>query len=285
MEPIEPVRPFRWDLARGDRLGSLIDGHDTAPAHLDELTDCAAKVLARSADGDLFFVGRSPDSLFDLLSGVLAESSHQERLHRLPLSLYGHDGEGLTQDERARLRAHLTAFGVTPRRLAGGGRPVVFVDLVLHGSTFGNLHAELRDWVADERASWNTIRARLGYLGITVREKTSPNTRRWQQHADWVRELPARAVRNVSVEGHLWRYMGNVQHKTERSFRRTRWADPDMTLPRHDDAARAALAEAVRFYRGGRTRTVRSRVHRVLTGEPTFREPWLRDLARSLRPR
>ncbi|RKS09818.1 hypothetical protein DFP74_5563 [Nocardiopsis sp. Huas11] len=283
MEPIEPVRPFRWDLARGDRLGSLVDGHDTAPFQLEGLTDCAARVLARSADGDMYFVGRSPDSLFDLLSGVLADSPHQERLHRLPLSLFGEDGRGLTPDERERLRALLTAAGVTPRRLAGGVRPVVFVDLVHRGSTFANLHAELRDWIDDERAPWNTIRGRLGYLGITVREKTSPNTWRWQQHADWVRELPARAVRNVSIEGHLWRYMGDRQDKTEPSFRRTRWADPDMTLPRHDDAARAALAEAVRFYRGGRTRAVRSRVHRVLTGEPAFRDPWLRDLARTLR--
>ena len=285
MEPIEPVRPFRWNLARGDRLGSLIDGHDTAPAYIDELTDCAAKVLARSADGDLFFVGRSPDSLFDLLSGVLAESPHQERLHQLPLSLHGDDGERLSQEERARLRALLSASGVTPERLAGRGRPVVFVDLVAEGTTFGNLNRELRAWIDDERAAWNVIRTRLRYLGITPREKTGPNTWRWHQHAEWVRELPARAVRNVSVRDRLWDHLAGDQPKTARSFRRTRWADPGMALPRHDAEARAALAQAVWFYRGGRTRTVRSRVHRVLTGEPTFRDPWLRDLARTIRPR
>jgi hypothetical protein len=285
MEPIEPVRPFRWDLARGDRLGSLIDGHDTAPAHLDELTDCAAKVLARSADGDLFFVGRSPDSLFDLLSGVLAEAPHQERLHRLPLSLYGLDGQGLDAAERAQLRANLTATGLSPDRLARRRRPVVLVDLVLHGSTFTNLHQHLRDWIEDERAPWDVIRTKLRYLGITAREKTSPNTWRWQQHKEWVRELPASAVRNVSVPLWLWRYLGNDQPKTALSFRRTRWADLDVTVPRHDEGARAALAEAVAVYRHGRTATARSQIHRVLTGEPTFREPWLRDLARTLRPR
>jgi hypothetical protein len=30
-------------------------------------------VIAAAADGDLVFVGRSPESIFDYLSGVLAE--------------------------------------------------------------------------------------------------------------------------------------------------------------------------------------------------------------------
>ncbi|WP_255351873.1 hypothetical protein [Nocardiopsis sp. NRRL B-16309] len=33
------------------------------------------------------------------------------------------------------------------------------------------------------------------------------------------------------------------------------------------------------------TAAARSRIHRALTGERAFREPWLRDLARTLRPR
>jgi hypothetical protein len=66
--------PFRWDLVTPDRLGSLLDG-TVQPSlwFLEELVDCAGKVVARGGNGDLVFVGRSLDSMFDLLSGALAD--------------------------------------------------------------------------------------------------------------------------------------------------------------------------------------------------------------------
>jgi len=79
--------PFRWDLVTPDQLGTMLDG--AAPPDLwflDELVTCTGKVLARSGNGDLYFVGRSLDSMFDLLGGVLAGPVGVQRLHRLPLS-------------------------------------------------------------------------------------------------------------------------------------------------------------------------------------------------------
>ncbi len=60
--------PFRWDLVTPDQLGSLTTG-TPAPAlwFLDDLIRCTGQVVARSGDGDLVFVGRSLDSMFDLL--------------------------------------------------------------------------------------------------------------------------------------------------------------------------------------------------------------------------
>ena len=66
--------PFRWDLVSPDRLGSLLDGVATSEVtYLAELAACAGKVLARSGNGDLVFVGRSLDSMFDLLGGALED--------------------------------------------------------------------------------------------------------------------------------------------------------------------------------------------------------------------
>ncbi|MDQ7904166.1 hypothetical protein RB614_06470 [Phytohabitans sp. ZYX-F-186] len=68
--------PFRWDLVTPDQLGSLLRG--TSPPDLwflDDLVACTGKVLARSGNGDLVFVGRSLDSMFDLLGGALAGSA------------------------------------------------------------------------------------------------------------------------------------------------------------------------------------------------------------------
>jgi hypothetical protein len=78
--------PFRWDLVTPDQLGSLIAGTDAPDLwFLDDLTGCTGKVLARSGNGDLVFVGRSLDSMFDLLGGVFAGRA-EPRLMRLPFS-------------------------------------------------------------------------------------------------------------------------------------------------------------------------------------------------------
>ncbi|WP_432950029.1 hypothetical protein ACQPXM_18025 [Kribbella sp. CA-253562] len=280
---VEPNQPFRWDLLRPDQLGSLLDGvEEPRLLFLDDLVDCAGRVLAQSADGELYFVGRSVDSLYDLLSGALAGSAWQDRLHSLPLSLYGYDGRGFDPMELRQLRVNLTAAGLAPADLMRG-RPTVFVDLVYVGSTFGNLYAVLREWIDEDKAQWDVIRRQLRFVGITSREKTSPNTWRWHQHAEWTAELPPAAVRNVSLDPQVWSYFGDYQHKTARSFRRTRWSDPEVTAPRHDEKGRFALAEAVRLVERGRSPEIRRRLADRLAHEPTGSERWSRGLQQALR--
>ena len=71
------VRPFRWDIGRRSQLGSFphVTPPETYPEFEDDLLACAARVLAFAGDSDLVFVGRSPQPLFDLLSGLLLDTS------------------------------------------------------------------------------------------------------------------------------------------------------------------------------------------------------------------
>ncbi|PSK81392.1 hypothetical protein CLV63_1478 [Murinocardiopsis flavida] len=285
-ESPEPTRPFRWDLVRRDQLGSLLGGTpEFFPEYLDEMVHCAARILALSADGDLYFVGRSADDLHDLLSGVLSGTSWRDRVRQLPLSLYQGDGARLTPAETRQLRVNLDADGLAPAALMRRDRPVVFTDLVASGSTFGNLHRLLRDWIAEERAPWDVIRTKLRYIGVTGRRRTSPNTWRWQQHAEWTAELPARAVRNVSMDERRWQYLAAAEPKITPSFRRTRWLDPSVAQPRHDDETRKALASAVALVEHGRGPEVRARILDRLRAEPAAKERWLRTFLPELRPR
>ncbi|TDC80158.1 hypothetical protein [Actinomadura sp. 7K507] len=281
-EDLEPFRPFRWDLVRRQQLGSLMDASPEPDLwFLDELIDCSAKVLARCADGELYFVGRSPDSLFDLLSGALADSSWRGRLHLLPFSLrWG--AEDLTGPLVAQLRANLTAAGLSPHELARKDRAVVFTDLVSEGGTFESLYTLLRDWIDDERAQWDVIRRKLRFLGITWRQKTSPKTWRWQQKSDWTGELPRKSITNISLDGEVWGYLGNRQDKLTASFHQQRWSEHSVRRPRHDQDARHALAEAVALVETGRTREVRNRLARHIAEEPTVSERWVRALVSEL---
>jgi len=285
VDPVDPGanRPFRWDLVTPDQLGSLLDGA-TEPElwFLDELVVCAARVLGRCGGGQLHFVGRSADSVFDLLSGALAATSWAGRLHRLPFSFRG-DTAGLSSFEISRARANFATSGLDPTSLAHSRGPVAFVDLVAAGFTFANLYRLLRPWVEQERAQWDVIRRKLRFVGITIRGETSPKTWRWHQHSTWTRDLPASAVCNVSLDEMVWCYFGNSQTKLTRSFGPSLWTGIEADPPRHNDLTRDAVAEAVALVAYGRTAAARAALVRAMAAEPAFRQTWLRDLAIEMR--
>ncbi|WJK38162.1 hypothetical protein O7608_16725 [Solwaraspora sp. WMMA2056] len=282
--------PFRWDLVTPDQLGTLLDG--AAPPDLwflDELVTCTGKVLARSGNGDLYFVGRSLDSMFDLLGGVLAGLVGVQRLHRLPLSFQRpavRSGSRwrrrpLTRAEVAQGRRFLAAVGLTPHTLARRDRPAVLVDVVHRGATFTELFTLLRDWIDAEREPWPVIRRKLRFVGVTRRTRTSPKTYRWQQHADWTRTLPAAAVTNVSLDPWVWSYFGDHQVKLTRSLYPDRWLAED-TGPGRDERTRQALAEAAALVAYGRSRAGRHAVARAVGRDHALAQPWLRTLVTNL---
>jgi hypothetical protein len=274
--------PFRWDLIRPDQLGSLLDGTPAPDLwFLDSLVECAGKVVARCGGGDLVFVGRSLDSMFDLLSGALSGTDAPVRLSRLPLSFARPFWGPLTIAERAQARRILAGMGLAPGALARRDVPVAFADVVSQGSTFGDLFAQVRQWVDDEHAQWDVIRSKVRFIGVTPRKKTSPSTFRWQQHAAWTRELPAASVVNVSLDQFAWSHFADYQVKLHRSFRPKHWvaeADP----PGRDEKTRQALAEAVALVAYGRSPQGRRALARAMGREPALSKAWVRSLVTHL---
>lgn len=106
------------------------------------------------------------------------------------------------------------------------------------------------------------MRPKLRFIGITHREKTSPNAFRWQQHAEWTSRLPASSVLNVSLPAPVWGYFGNTQPKMTASFTSRRWADAAIASPRRDPVARKALAAAVAIVEHGDPAETRTRYGR-----------------------
>lgn len=134
-------------------------------------------------------------------------------------------------------RRMLGHLGLSPYALA---RPITFVDVVYGGSTSTVLYDMLRAWIEQERQPWSVIRCNLRFAGVTSRTKTSPSTFHCHQYADWTRQLPARSVRNVSLDRYLWSYLADNQIKLNRSFRpRDRLTGIDGP----DDGERARQAE------------------------------------------
>lgn len=279
------AKPFRWQVARRERLGRLLDG-ERAPAYpelIDDLLGCCARVIAHAGDADLVFVGRSPESIFDLGSGLLADTAWAPRLQLLNVSLRR---GGAIDDPplRAALREQLADVGLAPPALARAPRPIALVDLVYEGHTFAALADTLTRW-ADETGQTRPLRRRVRWVGITMAGKTSPKAWRWHQQASWTSGFPRTAFCNVAIDGRLWRYLGNTQLKVTRTHPRDRWLDPSQAAPPRDAASLAALRLAWDLFTAGSSSPHRLELARRLVANDRMRTRWLRQLVLELRGR
>ena len=142
----------------------------------------------------------------------------------------------------------------------------------------GGLIEILEDWTRSQRGDWPAVARKLRVVGLTERRRTSPNTWRWQQHAEWVDRLTPQDIKNVSVPPRLWDFLGDRAPKTSASFGPDRWGDAESAKPVRNDEARAALALAVRLFDLGREARTRLLFARLLAGEPAMTESWFRSL-------
>ncbi len=282
--------PLRWDLVPPAQLGTLLDGVPQPTLwFLDDLVACAGRIVARSGGGDLVLVGRSLDSVHDLLSGAFADGpdsaglrGHDDvppvSLRHLPVSLRRPPpgmpfarwrAVAFTPAERRRAYRVLAELGLAPVDLARRRRPVAFADVVSEGATFTELFHLLREYADEQRTPWDVVRGGIRFVGVTRQERVSPSTSRREQHAGWTGGVD---VVDVPLHPWVWRYLADVQVKLPRTYR------PESSSEVVEGpATRAALAEAVALVDHGRSRAGRQALATVMRTEPAMREPWLRQ--------
>lgn len=282
---LEPNRPFRWDVTRREHLGSLVARPGEDLWYLKELEACAAKVLAGCGNArQLYFVGRSPTSICDYLTGTLESTSWGNRLVRLPFSMrWAEDRRRVLRDSRLRrqLQMNLGALGLDPDNLQRGRGGIAFVDLVADGGTFANLAVLIQAWTREVGAQWDVVRSKLRFVAITADRQPYPGLRRLQDEAPGLKLVPRSAVTQISINGDVWSHFGDRQAKVERRFHHQRWGQVDG--PTYEDDVLDAVATAVRLVELGRTSSARHRLTRRLAAERQFSERWLRALVAELR--
>ncbi len=280
------MKPFRWNLAKREQLGRLTEGQRSRayPEFIEELRTCASRLLAYSDDAYLAFVGRSPESLFDYLSGVFSESAKLEDFVLLNISNRHRDIEEIRATDREAheaLQEHFRECELSPHDIHHRQGKTCFTDLVYSGGTFGKIADFLFDWAREENVPGKELRLKLGFLGITSRTKTSPNTWRWQQRSEWVERLQVKNIRNVSVPLSLWHYLGDYQDKVSRSNHQERWASESILQPPRESANLEALRRAYDLYVRGQNE--RQLFSDLLCQEAAMTEDWFRKLVSDLR--
>jgi hypothetical protein len=288
MDVSAPIKPFRWKLAKREQLGELVDiaAAETYPGFVEHLRTAAARVLAMAGDSDLVFVGRSPECLFDYLSGTLEGIADAPSLTLMHFSAPNVPADELARRHAAELDALFAYFAserLDPTSIATYGKRVRFIDVVASGQTFGALVECLRLWAERQGADWNVVERRIGFVGLTPQKETSPNVWRWWKHQPWAKALTKTPIKNVALPESFWGYIANNDEKATPSHWLKRWASPESTEPCRDPHRLRGLRLALDNYDRGRDKTERALFVRELTQLPGMRDAWLRSLVLRLR--
>ena len=284
------MQPFRWNIARREQLGKLIADiphrNLNRDGFLPDLRRVAARVLAFADNADLVFIGRTPENLFDYLSGAFAGVDDAPALHLVQFSLrWAGDGgvRALAPDKLDGFFAYLTEAKLDAARIARAAAPLALVDFVAHGGTMQNF-VELLELQAERQgADWNAVQRRLRIIGLRVRTHNSPNTWRWQQHQDWLHRIPDTVIKNVSAPGRLLYYIANTQDKVTHSFHPGLWDLDKDPASEASNAQRTALAFAVQLYDAGQSRDERNRLAAEIAALPEMKQAATRRLVSRLK--
>ncbi len=250
----------------------------------EDMLQCCARLLAQGAKYDLVFVGRSPESLFDHLSGMLLQTEFKNRLTLLQLSLRHYNkGKPNWYSNTAPLKKYFETVKLDPLSISRRKKPVAFVDLVYTGATFHSLILFLKLWSEDLNLNWQAVRAKIRLLGIVERRKTSPNTFRWQQHKRWKNLLDARSMKNVSIKPSWWAHLGNDQEKATETFDETAWTSESAYRPIRNVYTLVGLQNALYWFELGMQKERRKSFSDLLSEQPEMKEEELRFLVASLR--
>jgi len=284
------MNTFRWNISKREQLGKLIDGSIEEIYYpenfMDELLKCCARIISFSDNSEFVFIGRSPESIFDYLSGLLCDTSWHDRCLLFNYSNRDYDVKYLRKFYKGsifEIRKQLTECNLSPYELIQKKRAVSFVDIVSSGRTFTHFIEIFFDWINEVKCDRKAVLKKIRFIGITIKEKTSPNTWRWHQNLEWTEEFRSGQIKNVSLEGSIAFYLAGVQNKTILSNNPERWGDEIMKQPPRDEGNIEALKFACKLFQCGSTGEHRLRFAHYLAKEPGMKLPWFRKLINELR--
>jgi len=280
------MKPFRWNLKKREQLGELISGREPNfdESYTQELIESSARLVARSESRKIVFVGRSPESYFDFLSGAMIETSKNSDIELLNISNRFEDIRDFKQtmpDAYLAIKSHFEILGISPQNLIAHNKGIYFCDLVHSGATFGKLFEFLIDWTKQEKLSVASLISKIGFLGITQRTKNSPKTWRWQQHQEWVKKYRMLKIKNISISYWFWDYLGNRQEKVTRSNFPNKWSDESILNPFRGEKELNALTQAYHLFNLG----VKNKklLAKELGKQFEVKEQWLRSFILELK--
>lgn len=266
--------PFRWNFDRHNEVGRRLLSVELplySERFVNDLLELGARVLFHARRDRLAFVGRSPESVYDLLCGLFADSAIRKRLWLLPFSMRASSLASVRRDDPGAieaLRNHLSSLQLDPPSIVARDGSISFIDLVESGETYLNLLDFYSAWATDAGIGWRAIRGKLHAIALVRADYASNRPSCWIRRDPMSRFAGVIRTTTLGISRSLWWYLAVDQPKVTKSHVPARWRTPvtadELRSARFWTGARAAL-----FLRDlGRSPEVRRRFQRLLRARP-----------------
>lgn len=267
---------FRTEMAKAQK---------EAHRHSQDLLKCCARIISLMGHCDLVFVGRSPEPIFDHLSGLLYDTTYKSRLTLFHYSNARYINEVIDWKRAVlALKKYLVAIQLDPKTILKRKRCIAFVDIADSGSTFYDLITFYENWSDCLGLDWKQVRSKIRILGIVGRQKTSPKAYRWHQEGKCRNLLDINAIKNTSVTSKFLVYLGSWSaHKASVSFSSRYWGVETAYVPTRTDTTLIGLQLALDWFELGRTDERRQMFAKELSGQAEMKDSEIRNLVLQLR--
>lgn len=129
--------------------------------YINDIIKTSAKILNYCRDGELFFIGRSPENIYDFLLGAL-DSPWNEKLHLVLLSMEGYeDYKSLLSGQKKAIQCYLTNCGLHPQTIISRKKRTCIVDFTCRATTIDNFLLFMEKWTLEEKLSLGCMQGKI----------------------------------------------------------------------------------------------------------------------------
>ena len=230
----EELIPQRLPLYRGNIPKLREECVDLSKDYSKNTVAIAAQTLALCRDGELFFIGRSAESVYDFLWGALDRLTWQSRLHLVVISTRNYEGyPALTAQQKKGIQTYLTHLGLHPKQIIQRKRRTCLVDFVYSGWTIDAFLLLMQEWTKECRLSLADMQSKIECILF----QQEGENREDLCNADFVNYYGwgRRSLHLVTVPHNFWYDATENVKKTLDSYTINDWGDAEGIRMLHPD--------------------------------------------------
>lgn len=205
---------------------------------VDNVIQISAWILNYCRDGELFFFGRSPENIYDFLSGVFKDFSWKDRLHLVLLSTrYTKYEETLydviTDEQKTSVKKYLTSVGLHPKDIIQRKRRTCLVDFIHSGYSINNFVTIMERWCQEEKLSVKDMLFKFEFIMIEkeehVVELAEKGVEPYFMMTDIVNKCgyQSNSYHLITISDKLWESFSENPEKVTESYPAYKWGDDD----------------------------------------------------------
>jgi hypothetical protein len=221
--------PVRFDVHKNN----VVAYGKNSIKNQNQIVEAAARVIEKCFNGNIYFIGRSPEYIYDYLRSALKDlKAWRDRCRLVIISTAKAPGYmDLTEEARDGLKTYLEKEGLSPGNIIRGRKRTCLVDFLFSGRTITVLVNFLFNWCIELKLNRQDLLYKIDAIMFITRSDKE-RLRRISvmdlfPNAFWINScgFGQRSFFPVSVDDEFWFECAENEPKITDSYTHTEWGD------------------------------------------------------------